>query len=327
MIESVILHPGSPKTGTSGIQKCLAAHQDSLRAAGILYPETGRMTTDHVAPGQHALAMALTKCGSLDGEPVAGYVRNLRQEIEASSCSTLLLSSEEFFNTTAIAMLKEMLNAKTYTIYVSLRPQAELLNANYYTSVTYKRIVHRPAVFLPWAQQNVQYLEVLKALRGLSPDVTLHVERFEKGAPARNAPSQRFCEILELDIDASVADSHVEHPTLPAQPTLFLRMINELRADQKTFFRFFSMMHALKDKFSPEVFVMSPAHIGAVEAYFERENRAIRHEYCDGVDAALFAPVRRPDPERWMADVGDDTTKVELEIMSRLCAEALHPLR
>lgn len=49
MIETVILHVGPHKTGTTALQNALSANVDRLARHGILYPQSGRNGTSHAA--------------------------------------------------------------------------------------------------------------------------------------------------------------------------------------------------------------------------------------------------------------------------------------
>ncbi|MGV6852729.1 MAG: hypothetical protein ACWA5R_11220, partial [bacterium] len=46
-MKKVILHIGTPKTGTSSIQRWLYQHSETLLELGILYPRTGRQGVAH----------------------------------------------------------------------------------------------------------------------------------------------------------------------------------------------------------------------------------------------------------------------------------------
>ena len=51
------IHVGWPKTGTTAIQRYLAANSESLKRMGVLYPESGRYG---ITDAHHELASALT---------------------------------------------------------------------------------------------------------------------------------------------------------------------------------------------------------------------------------------------------------------------------
>lgn len=320
----LILHPGSPKTGTSGLQNFLSRNREVLFAQGYLYPQSGIPTKVGTARGHHSLALLLASANPEPDAELRAIIEALREEIAAAPSHTVILSSEEFFPAPRIKLLQQILRPQHCHVYVCLRPQHEVLNANYYTEVTYNRIKHTPEVYFDFAINRLRYRENMTAFAGFCEDTTVSLRIFEKGSPVRANPIADFLAEAGLPVPFDASDNKVEHPTLPAQPTLFLRWLNELEFDQRSFFDVFQALHKMRPKLPHDVYTMSPARIAAVIETFEADNREIRSLYLDGRDAPLFGPADIPDAEQWARAVGGDHGKIERTFFKKLCVLAGH---
>jgi len=89
----LVLHLGMHKTGSTYLQHCLASEAEAMRAAGVLYPQTGLAAAPFVAvrpggyPGHLGLLMA-----ALHGRSEPWH--SLNREIAQSGCTTVVLSCE-----------------------------------------------------------------------------------------------------------------------------------------------------------------------------------------------------------------------------------------
>ncbi|MFD2858417.1 hypothetical protein ACFSZS_31685 [Seohaeicola zhoushanensis] len=86
------IHIGSHKTATTTLQNTFAVSSDLLEHAGVLYPATGRKFQAH-----HPLAWQLrdTAQSGTSLEDLGDWPATL-QEIDASSASQVIISSEDF---------------------------------------------------------------------------------------------------------------------------------------------------------------------------------------------------------------------------------------
>ena len=88
----LIVHAGTPKTGSTTLQILLGRQTDSLAARGVLVPRTGR---DEAHVGAHQ-ALARTLLEDDDGPAAPDGSRALFAELDASPLATALVSSENF---------------------------------------------------------------------------------------------------------------------------------------------------------------------------------------------------------------------------------------
>lgn len=318
-IRRLILHPGSPKTGTSGIQNALFRAREALLEQGFLYPRAGVSKTGGTACGHHGIALGLDPERPEPDDALRQMLEALRGEIAECPGHAVILSSEEFFGAARLSVLKTLLRAEDCHVYVSLRPQHEVLNANYYTQVTHRRICHAPETYFAWAVDHLHYLDTLEALSEFAPRTRMSLRLFEKGSAARSGPLEDFASTLGLHLPESAIETAVEHPTLPAQPTLFLRWLNELGFDQKSFFDIFTSLHRMRARLPSQMFTIAPDRIAEVTRRFEAENREIRRRFRDGEDLPLFHPPEIPDTACWNAEVGKDHARVERDFLRHLC--------
>ena len=105
VIVRILIHIGSPKTGTSSIQHALSSHRSDLLKDGYLYPSMGNKA-DHGLLSLYARPdyppRSFTQSGkkpdlkklTMQGNEAA---RCIEEQVKSSSPHTLILSSEYFF--------------------------------------------------------------------------------------------------------------------------------------------------------------------------------------------------------------------------------------
>lgn len=118
----LFLHIGMNKAGSSAIQRTLAAHENTLCSAGVLYPRTGRSGSE----AHHLLSHVL---GFSQGKPprvrspsqLEDLGPKLAQECASGGCHSVILSSEVFTNRGDIGRVKDFLAGWDVRIVVYLR--------------------------------------------------------------------------------------------------------------------------------------------------------------------------------------------------------------
>ena len=164
--DSVVIHVGTHKTGTTAIQASLANARSTLLDRGVLYPEAGRGRH----PGHVHLAWQARNDSRQD--PVAGGTEEVVNETREFSPRTVLLSSEEFLvesmrTSSWAAQLAERLGDLVMHVIGYVRPQWEYMESIYVQSVkggavtetfddfVVRNLDHRrfdyPRLFSPWA--------------------------------------------------------------------------------------------------------------------------------------------------------------------------------
>jgi hypothetical protein len=150
-----IVHVGRHKTGTTALQRRFAASTRELMEHGVLYPEVGRRPFGH-----HELADAIGS--SSPGGPATPIIAELRDEIEAKSPHTIVVSSEALQGV-APNRLAAVFPPHETTIVLYIREQVDYLISGYAQRVQatdlcvpFEEYVekHRKAVdYLPWLRR------------------------------------------------------------------------------------------------------------------------------------------------------------------------------
>jgi hypothetical protein len=146
MTKRLILHIGSPKTGSTPLQCFLSRNQSRLlKSASILYPNSGRIGWAHhnIAyeyGGKHLQSKFKLGCGGL---------LDVLSEFRLSTASTLLLSSEAFFHYGRESYLRlvENLGSLEINVMFFLRRQEEYLQSGYQQIHKYARVLDMPLEF------------------------------------------------------------------------------------------------------------------------------------------------------------------------------------
>lgn len=325
VFDRLILHPGSPKTGTSGLQNFLFRKRDALLKLGYLYPMSGIDITKGTAKGHHALAFSIDPDASTPGDALVSLLEGLRDEILAAPDKTVILSSEEFFSGQRLEVLKRYLQPAVCQVYVNLRPQYEVMNANYYTQVTHNRIKHAPNIYFDFVENRLRYRENILAFAEFAPQTEIKLRVFERGQPVRKDPIADFLTEMGIALNYDPKDNIVEHPTLPATATLFLRWLNDLDFSKEDFFDVFQHLHKMRLALPKESYTMSPTRMHAVVKRFETDTIWLRETFGDGHQEPLFKEPIFPSEETWQQEVGVDIAAAQQRFVKRLCALAENP--
>lgn len=161
----LVLHIGRQKTGTTSVQRFLAANTEQLKAAGVLYPCAGRNEGQHAA--HHQLAIALNE-GESQGEQLAELKACWQRELAANKPELVVFSSEafqrirdparlrEFFddaNIHAVCYLRECLAAKQSSWAQSVHASGQ--SAHFVDFATNSRLGYRGFV-ANWKRWSAQ---------------------------------------------------------------------------------------------------------------------------------------------------------------------------
>src|SRR6188768_3521371 len=157
-MKSLIVHIGPYKTGSTAIQKVLAASRRSLESAAILYP-TSRKTKPLEA--HHSLARFM-RTGPGPGISLVYGPDELAATLRSTRAEYVVLSSEGFSNPSlgasnvaALAALAQV-SGFSMTVVAFIRPQAEMMNSWYVQDV---KDLRRPGPFAEFAAADNAWLE------------------------------------------------------------------------------------------------------------------------------------------------------------------------
>lgn len=194
MVEQLVLHIGTHKTGTTSIQAALKSSVSSLEEHGIIYPVAGRGPLS----GHHNFVWGLK--GRPRYSPELGGIEELAREAHDARADVVVVSSETFtdgaWDTGLVDLaerLQTTLRASDVRVQAYVRPQWDYMESNYvqlarrgYLSRAFSEHVDMSldhwrfdyeAVFSLWRERFGHRLQV----RPYGPEI---VERFWAAVPA-----------------------------------------------------------------------------------------------------------------------------------------------
>ncbi|MBG60302.1 MAG: hypothetical protein CMJ16_07580 [Peredibacter sp.] len=132
-MKRIILHVGRHKSGTTSLQASFWENRNLFLSKGILYPESSRRENAHhlFAEALHPKRVRENGLANVENEDV---IRNLINEIESSSCQTVLISSEAFQNCTPTDV-KHIFRNYDVSIIFYIREQVGYLESAYLQEV------------------------------------------------------------------------------------------------------------------------------------------------------------------------------------------------
>ncbi len=305
-IKKLILHIGSWKTATTAIQSYLSIKYPQLKADGVLYPKTTRLRPDGgFDHAHHRLRNLLDGADGTMTQSVATVLERIAKEMKQSQCEVLLLSSETFMDFRRPETLRRYFEADEVQIVAAFRNQAEFISSMYYTDVCHRKVIDLPMAYLDGFNGNLlNYASCLAPWRRAWPKALFSVSLFERGNPARDFPTTHLIAQIGLNWPAQANDNPVEHRSLPAQATLFLRQLGASGWDEKAFFEIFEICHRNLDWFAPVPEHFAPDVMRQIFAEHALQNKVLAETFIsDG--PREFAPPVFTDNETWNCEMGD----------------------
>lgn len=343
MLERVVFHIGTHKTGTTAIQASLVRAHDSLLSRGVLYPRTGRE-----GPGHAQLARELLSTDA----PVAKVQSHLGllEEIRIARPATLVVSSEGLLGVGSPRPIEwarhlcEELQPAHVDVLGYVRPQWARIESEYAMRVrrgrtwqSFEQDLERLMVdkrfdyletFKPWRQAFGESLE----LRPYSADLLLGGDAVADfwssvglGEPPEAPhhhnvrPGARTTEMLRL-LRAFLAAHHLDalipQPADP-HPNPGARAIHEMLRRAR---RRIEAAFANDRPFSP----LTQELAIRIAAHFAASNEQFVETYLSGRQESLFAPPNEPrEPSTWsLSNASED----ERRFFAQLVAETLTEL-
>lgn len=226
------IHIGLPKTGTSAIQNYLVTNYDLLKDKhNLFYPKLGRAGDG----SHHNIAWALSANPYkelLDDAKQRELLIELRNEIDSSTCSSALLSSECFAMHSNKAF-KEII-ASNYELHIIcyLRRQDDYIESSY--SQIVKDVVRKETrsftEYLNDSLSSLSYFEMLQKWEGIAEKENIHIREYDKNSFLNGSIVDDFLSIIGVRLQSSkVIDTKKQLINLSLTPklTLFKRLLNK----------------------------------------------------------------------------------------------------
>ncbi len=230
----VLVHVGTPKTGTSYLQDVLFLNRDRLAAQGTLYPAD--RFDDHFLA---ALDLLDLHWGGLERQAVGAWGR-LAERVRSFEGTVIV--SHEILATASRQQVRRALesfgDAEVHVV-VSARDLVRQIPAEWQENVKHRRIVGfrsfldkitdptRAGELASWFWGVQEIPDILDRWAGTLPPERVHVVTVPKPGAPRDLLWQRFTSVLGLDAVDLDLDTTRANPSMGVPETALVRRINE----------------------------------------------------------------------------------------------------
>ena len=345
MTKKLVLHVGTPKTGTSAIQKLLAANKKALAAHGMCYPlfKVTWPAVSHERNGQFLYQKTMHAAGypKANGvhpvEMADKAFEKFKRVVQEGPCDTVILSEETLWQMLsrrkgALAALKQIcdeLGFEEYQVIVYLRRQDLFLESAWNQNVkavrdyskTYKEFLQGN-----YASRTSAYDDDLRIIEDVFGRESVTARVYDRAQLVNGDSAADFLDCLGLDINDGFELIEAEkNSSIKGNGFIELkRQLNTLPSYGKD------------GNFMAEAFKVASAGVPDVEpggmmgaqeradmlATYEEGNRAIAQRYF-GRDE-LFGPQKVDALEEWTAQPDELTRDVMMVLVEALIEEREH---
>jgi hypothetical protein len=193
-MKRVVLHIGTPKTGTTSVQWSFKQSREMLASLGILYPSAGLSADPHEF-AHHPLVRAARK-------KIIAPWNALLAEIAASPCDTVVVSSEEMtaLDAKSIEFVRDALKGMDLSVVVYLREQVDYIESMYNQVIKTAKDTRTRERFLNdfLATEAADYLQLLdRWTANLKPSKTA-IRIYQASSLHNGDIIDDFCELLAV---------------------------------------------------------------------------------------------------------------------------------
>lgn len=196
-MKKIVLHIGANKTGTTSIQNFFSEQEVELREKhGVLYPVAGRVWNAHFK-----LAWAVGAGKVIDGQE-REWVK-LRDEIEASTCNTFVLSSENFIlvkDPKSIRFIRDLFPDYEFQIVLYARRQDYWLESLFLQRIKMGFLEKTFLEFLAQPDQELDYEKILFPWNDVFGSESISVIDFDSEAKKKGSVRAFFDIINVVDV-------------------------------------------------------------------------------------------------------------------------------
>jgi hypothetical protein len=310
MRREIILHIGISKTGTSSIQRALAAVRPALLAAGVHYPSSPGHANHGLLPMSLVPISALRGFNPLLWEGLGPEARlaRFREEFAAemaappASATRIVFSAEQcaglMNSPERLAALRALLapHAATFRVIVYLRRQDRHFASGYVQSMRVGQVA--PPGFGPGGEDGLyDYAALLERWAGVFGAEAVTPRIFEPESLVGGDAVDDFLDVLGLPglVPADAPERQSNLSISPGAIALVLALAERLRSTQPAALAPDSLLWRRVMQRVSEVLLGKGWRPAATEARaylarFERTNEAVRARWFPE-RASLFAPV------------------------------------
>jgi hypothetical protein len=306
----VYIHIGTPKTGTSSIQKFLFDNRKILLEKGYLYSAYGRAGSKLQASisvaalfSHHNLVWELTKATVYD--PKAGGWKEILGEIKHLKAKNVVISSEFFYGIVdydKLISLKDLLGCET-KIIVYLRRQDQYFQSLYSQAIKMGRPHESITQYILANKFKCDYYKLLEPWRKTFGQENIIVRVFDK-KQLKGGVIQDFLETINVNMDkVEIEKFQSENITTNLKVIKVLEFlnkiaINKISISQNKWKKLALAIANPHNKISEIIaklpnFLISDQLLTLQERIdllkeFEESNRKVAYEYLGREDGKLF---------------------------------------
>jgi hypothetical protein len=207
MKNTMFIHCGSHKTGTTAIQLLLTQNRDNFLNKGYLYPISG--IPEGFPYGQHQIAWHLDK--NQASSKTEESWQQLYLEVQNNKDKNIIISSEEFFLIENIEQISKIYylfkDWFEFKIIFYLRPQHELIQSSYITLVVFFQETRNFDEFKQDESKNKHYLPIIDAWASVFGQENMIIRPYQKEKLKNNDVVADFLDLVEFKLDF---DSYIE---------------------------------------------------------------------------------------------------------------------
>ena len=296
----LILHIGSPKTGSTAIQWFLHKNRKVLAGSGVNFIRAGRRAN------AHNLVLQARRNGTLPQ-----VMDEITAEIHSQPQMTHILSAEMYFAARIAPAIADHLpgDIRTNTTVVAyIRRQDKFIEALYKQRVKTNRYHGDATSFLDVKAKTARYSGILGAYAAAFDPVRMVVRPFERPHFPEGDVIRDFCRILGLsDTDPFIYPVATANATLSHEVSHLLALIA-----RSTTINTKDIIRHLSDRSEPDAFGSNDCYtLDQRRAVFERyaeDNELVRRLYCPDLpalfntdDLAPGAEITAPSAEEKLA--------------------------
>lgn len=231
--DTLYLHVGWSKTGTSAIQSQIQAQKDDFLDKGILYPQSLQWP-DH---SHHPFALSFKGSGAYQSDmSPAEALDKLQQEMDQSPADSVLLSSElsPFYMDNPRFRKFASDNFNRIEVLFTLRPQSELLLSLFNQLVKDSNIRYSASLFT-LAIRNLSWLNYYQNIKHWQEAVGQHNVR---AIPYSKQVVNSFFEAFDVPVVfGKKEDNPIVNPSLPTRCLAVLQQRGKTAKDNADFNR------------------------------------------------------------------------------------------
>lgn len=283
--DTLYLHVGWSKTGTSAIQAQIQEQKDDFLAQGVLYPQSLQWP-DH---SHHPFALSFQGSGSYQSDmtPVEA-LDALQLEMGSSSAESVLISSELspfYFNN---SKFKEFVgqNFERVQVIFTIRSQSELLLSLFNQLVKDPNVRYGASLF-SLSMRNIHWLNFYQNVKQWANVVGANNITI---IPYSQSVVEDFFDKFSISVKyRGEGGKRTVNPSLPTRCLAVLQARGRRAADAASFARIRNEVVSLAEKVPEERdrhVLFSVPEQQALDDYFKKGNQMLANEH--GVDISLF---------------------------------------